>query len=83
MIDIKFEIDGKSVDPDNISDAIEKVALQGVAKYVINKLGSLQCEEHGEAPRITVKGKSLDDLSFEVSGCCEPLIKKVKQKFAN
>ena len=44
------------------------------------KVGSIRCPEHNKSANIKGKGRSLDKLKFEVSGCCEKLINKVKLK---
>jgi hypothetical protein len=80
MIDIRFEINGKPVDPNRMGDAIEKAILGGVVENMKKKLQSVRCKTHGKAPKITVKGKTIDKLSFEVSGCCQDLIDQATAK---
>lgn len=43
-------------------------------------LGSLRCNEHNQAPKITSKGKTLDNLSFKISGCYDNIIQKATNK---
>jgi hypothetical protein len=74
MIDIKFEINGKRVDPSRIGDALEKAVLGKVSDHILKVLSSVRCPEHGTSPKVTVKGRSLDNLSFEMAGCCQALI---------
>ena len=74
MIDIKFEINGKRVDPSRVGDAFEKAILQQAIDHVKKALQSVRCKEHGKQPKVVVKGRSLDKLSFEISGCCQLLI---------
>lgn len=80
MIEISFEINGKKVNPNNLKDALQAAALSSVADSVKKSIGSLRCLEHGQSPKIKVKGKDLANLSFEVSGCCDYLIGKVEKK---
>lgn len=80
MIDIKFNIGGRSVNPKNMKGAIEGAILQGVQDSIKKSVGSARCPEHGSSPKVVVKGRNLDNLSFEVSGCCESLIDNVKKK---
>ena len=81
MFNISFEINGRKTDPRNIANVLEAAALKQVELSIRNSVGSLLCREHGQAPRILVKGNGLKNLSFEVSGCCESLIGEVKSKF--
>lgn len=80
MIDVSFEINGRKVSPNRVGDALEKAILQEVADNVKKALSSVRCREHGERPRVKVKGRSLDSLSFEVEGCCQELIDAAGKK---
>jgi hypothetical protein len=80
VADISFEINGRKVSPSSVGDALEKAVLQGVSDSIKQSVGSLRCPEHGSAPKIVAKGKSVDNLSFQVSGCCQKLIDKVQSK---
>jgi len=74
MIDVSFEINGRKVSPNRVSDAVEKAILQEVADNVKKALSSVRCPQHGERPRVKVKGSSLDRLNYVVEGCCQKLI---------
>jgi hypothetical protein len=80
MIDISFEVGGRKVSPDRIGDELGKAILKEVARNVKTSLASVRCPEHGQHPRVTVKGSSLDKLSFEVHGCCQTLIDAAVRK---
>ena len=66
MINISFEINGRKVRPDQIGDALERAMLDAIKDEIVQK--------------ITVRGRSLDDMSFEVTGS-ERLVKLVEEKF--
>ena len=74
MIDITFEIGGKKVSPDRLGDELEKAILSELAEKVKRSLSSVRCPEHGQGPRVTVKGRSVNNLGWEVEGCCQKLI---------
>ena len=80
MIDISFEINGRKVSPRNMGNAMESALLQSVQESITKAVGSARCPEHGQKPKIKVKGRKLDSLSFGVSGCCEQMIETVKKK---
>lgn len=80
MIDISFEINGRKVSPRNVGDALESAMLQTIQDSISKAVGSARCPEHGQKPKIKVKGRNLDSLKFEVSGCCDSLIDEVKKK---
>lgn len=80
MFDISFEVNGKKVNPNNMGDAIEAAVLSSVSDSIKESVGSIRCPEHGESPKIKVIGSDLDNLSLEVSGCCETLVEQVKNE---
>jgi hypothetical protein len=71
MIDISFEVNG---------NALESAMIQSVQDSISKAFGSARCPDHGQKPKIKVKGHNLDSLKFEVSGCCDSLIEEVKRK---
>ncbi len=83
MIDIRFEINGRRIEPRNMGDALEAAMLAAVDKGIRQKVGSCRCPVHGQAPKLVGKGRGFDKISFEVSGCCEKLIEDVKRKLGS
>lgn len=80
MIDIHFEIGGRRVNPGNTRDALEAAMFGAVEDGIRKKLGACRCPEHGKTPKLTAKGRSLETIKFEISGCCEGIIGEVKRK---
>jgi len=80
MVDVSFKINGCKVDPGNMEDPLESVILNRVQDLILESFGSNRCKEHGACPKVTVKGRDLDNLSMNVSGCCDVFIDQVKQK---
>jgi len=80
MLDISFEINGRKVSPNNVGDALERAILQSVSDSIKRSVGSLRCPEHRSSPKIVVKGRDLNNLSFEVSGCCQKLMDSVESR---
>lgn len=81
MLNISCVINGRKVSPNNIANVLESAMLAKIIESVRNTVGSISCKEHGESPSITIEGRNLNDLNFEVSGCCETLIEEVKSRF--
>jgi hypothetical protein len=79
MIDVKFEIGGRQVDPSNIGDAIEAMLLQAIAEDIHKKVSSIRYPETGEAPVVLVRGNDLEHLSIEVSGS-EELVRLISEQ---
>lgn len=76
---IRFEIDGKAIDPDNISDAITAQILEGIKDNIQKRIGTLRHLVTGESPVVIVKGKSFANLSIEIEGSPE-LVDLVQQR---
>lgn len=76
---LKVEID---FNLKNLKSAIEKAAVKAAKEHVTKAVGSIRCSEHNKSPTVRIKGSSLKNLSFDVSGCCEDLIAKVKKKLS-
>lgn len=68
MIEMKFEIDGKRVDPSNIADALERSMVKSIAEQLRTKLGSIRDPNTSEFPTIVVRGDSLDNMTITVEG---------------
>ena len=79
MIEIEFKINDRKVSPNNIGNQLEKAMLSQIRDNIVNKLKGLRDPKTGKQPKLTVQGRSLNDLSFEVSGSPE-LIEEVKRR---
>lgn len=76
MVDISFEIGGEFVEPDNMKDVLDITFMKHIRESIEKSLAGIRCPMHDLPPAIIVKGKNLDDLHYEISGCCKELIKK-------
>jgi len=77
MIDISFEIDGKTVEPESMKDVLDITFMKHIRESIENSIAAIRCPKHGGKPSIIVKGKDLDTLRYEVSGCCKDFINEV------
>lgn len=83
MISIRFEINGREVSANQLGSVLEKAILEGVQEMVTKKVGDARCPEHGQAPSIVCKGRTLEELHFEVHGCCKRLVETVNAKLSS
>lgn len=81
MVNVRWEIDGRSVDPRNAADALMAAVLKQASETIRAKVGGCVCPEHGQRPTIVGTG-SLAAPSFKVDGCCQKLIDEVTRKLA-
>ena len=68
MLDIHFEVGGRKVRPNDIANELERLVYEGVADMISAKLSGVRDPETGEFPIVAVRGRSLDNLTFEISG---------------
>ena len=80
MFDISFKINGRKVQPNNIGNALEAAILKDLQDSIKKAVGSIRCPKHGRAAKIVAQGRTLSNLSFKVSGCCDSLIENVTKK---
>ena len=76
---IRFEINGRQVDPANVSDALMHAALENIKGQIQDKVGAIRDPNTGEFPTIVVRGDSLDNLRMNVEGSPE-IIELVKKR---
>lgn len=80
MLDVSVEINGRRVNPRNMKDTMEGLIVSGIVDSLKNSIRGIRCPDHNELPKLKVKGGDLDNLSVEVSGCCDVLTEKVQKK---
>ena len=74
MLTIEFEIDGEKVDIKRVTDPRLREILLSAYSGIVSSLAKVICPDHGEYPRVLASGDSADNLTIEVSGCCEKLV---------
>ena len=79
MIDIEFQLNGRKIRSNDIGNQLEKAMFKQVRDNIAEKLRGIRDLESGNHPKVNVKGRSLDNLSFEVFGSPK-LIEEVKRR---
>ena len=74
MIDVTLKINGQTVSPNQFGTELERAILKELIQNIQKELRSVTCPKHGQRPKVTVNGRTLGKLSFEVEGCCQSLI---------
>src|SRR5687768_5326340 len=65
---IRFSMGGKTLDPNNLKDAVMASVLDGVRQQIRQKVGNIRDPDTGEFPTIVIRGNSLDDQKIQVEG---------------
>jgi hypothetical protein len=62
------------VSPGRFGDAFTAAIYEDLAKKVRQKLASVRCPDHHQAPNVEITGSAKGNLGWKVSGCCQKLI---------
>lgn len=81
MINIEFKMNGRTIRPNQIGNEVERVIMTEFQREIAKKLRGVRDPETGMAPKITIKGRSLKNLSVEVTGS-DALIKEVERRLS-
>lgn len=68
MITIKFEVNGRKVEPGSLQDAVMAAALKKIRANLSDRLGAIRDPDTGEYPTVVVRGDNLDNLKIHVEG---------------
>jgi hypothetical protein len=68
MLKIQFEINGRRMNPDDISDVLEQAVLKQIEEHLRGKIGTIRDPETGEFPIVVVSGENLDRLTMHAEG---------------
>ena len=74
MLTIEFEINGEKFGIKEVKDPAQREILLSAYSHIVSRLAKVTCPVHGEAPKVTAKGDSAENLTLEVSGCCDRLV---------
>ena len=72
---ITLKVGGKEVSPENFGDEIKAQVYKHLRDSIAEKLRGMKCPEHGSVPEVTAEGTSLDNLNWNISGCCGKLLR--------
>jgi hypothetical protein len=81
MIDISFEINGRKIRPNQVTNELERALIQQIEQHIRDKLRHVRDPGTGLRPKIRVKGHNLRNLQLEVSGP-ESILEETKRLLA-
>lgn len=76
---VTFKSDGKEVSGSGIGDALAEAVMKATKEQIREKIESVRCSVHGENAKAVFKEGSGKRLRYEIHGCCDGLVEKVKQ----
>jgi len=79
---IVITVEGEPLDQRSYKNIVEEEAYKAIGMDIIARAGDIVCETHGTTPSIDIQGGPLENLNFSISGCCEAVITRVKERFA-
>lgn len=75
MANIEIRIDAPDFEKQLIDAMVNEIADQ-----VKLELEQMRCDVHGEQPSVIITAKSIDNIEFQISGCCDQLKDRVTEK---
>jgi len=57
--------------------------LEDFRERTARKVRELRCPVHGQPPRLRFQGTTLRDVTIQMSGCCDALIRLANQRIAD
>lgn len=76
---IEFRIGAHRIRPSQFARELEKVTKKAAQEQIEKKLRGIRDPKTGAKPRVTPKGKTPSDLSFQISGS-EGVMEEVKKR---
>jgi hypothetical protein len=61
--------------------ALEKAALENANSQMQERARRKRCRIHGKQAKLTPKGQTLQNLSWEVEACCEEFAAEIRRSF--
>jgi len=82
MLDIRFEIGGRKLDPCFVGDSVQKATLLYAYRLIKQKFRSIQIPDREEPLRVLVHGEDVTHLRWELSGSQE-ILRQVREKLGD
>lgn len=61
------------IDTEGQADALTRSVMEEVADEYRRWLDGITCPEHGQAPTVSISGRSRDTVDVRVETCCDQL----------
>lgn len=81
-MDIQFEIDGHIVESSDLAGRVGEAtaaALRQLTDRLVRQVVNV-CEQHREAPVVTIALTNAKGIGVRVSGCCQPFVEQAQQQ---
>lgn len=80
MVNIKLQINGRTVSPSQLKSEIERAIYRQVENQLKSRIGTLVCKTHHKGPTILCTGKNLNQIKYEIEPCCKEFGDLIKTK---
>jgi len=76
---LTIRLNGRTVRPDQLRNELERSVLQSIEAQVKDRLRYVRDPVTAEQPKVVMEGRSLDRLSFQISGS-PTVVEETKRK---
>lgn len=78
-VEIRYEVDGRTVSQDQFFAGIEGKIRQMAVDEITRRVEGVRCPEHGNYARVSDVRQTDDGVAFEVAGCCDALVQQAQR----
>jgi len=76
---LEYTLNGRRVTEQQFLDGLEKQAIDQALDTVKRRIESTRCSKHGQRARATLKSRRGARFEFDVSGCCDELVRSAQR----
>jgi NAD-dependent SIR2 family protein deacetylase len=76
---LEYTLNGRRVTERQFLDGLEKQAVDQALVAVKGRIESTRCSKHGQRARATLKSRRGDRFEFNISGCCDELVRAAQR----
>lgn len=82
MLDIRFEIAGRKLDPCFVGDSVQKATLLHAYHYIKQKFRPIRIPDSEQPLRVLISGEDVAHLRWELDGSQE-ILRQVREKLGD
>lgn len=72
---LEYTVDGRKVSHEQFMKHVKDSAIGLAETAVQERIAQIRCPVHGKAPKARPKSRAGDVLEFDVTGCCQQVIR--------
>lgn len=79
---LEYTLNGRRVTQRQFLDGLEKQAVDQALDTVKKRIEATRCSKHGQRAHATLKSRRGDRFEFDITGCCDELVRSAQRAAA-